>query len=120
MDGYLTVGAEGFIMAGRARADLFADCVGGIERGEMVSPFIASLEAQVRYCTVDELFGGGHPPDGFVALALAYRASGQTAPADVSEDEMQAIWRAQEAGARATAPTSYAERPGSWEDFDER
>ena len=73
--GYLDHDAESFILAGRARADLFSDCVGAIERGDIVSPFIASLEAQIRYCTVDDLYGTGHPPDGFVALALAYKAA---------------------------------------------
>lgn len=72
--GYLAHDAESFILAGRARADLFSDCIGAIERGEIISPWITSLEAQIRYCTVDDLYGTGHPPDGFVALALAYRA----------------------------------------------
>ena len=57
VDGYLTTEAEGFIMVGRQRADLFSDCVSAIERGDIVAPFIASLEAQVRYCTVDDLYG---------------------------------------------------------------
>jgi hypothetical protein len=75
VDGYLTEAATGFLMVGRARADLFSECVAGIERGELVSPVIDSLKGQLQYCTVDDLYGAGHPPDGFVALALAYRAA---------------------------------------------
>lgn len=73
--GYLAHDAEAFVMAGRARADLFAECVAAIERGDLVAPWIAALEAQLRYCSVDDLYGAGHPPDGFVALACAYRAA---------------------------------------------
>jgi len=75
--GYLTTAAEGVILTGRARADLWSNCIAGIERGEVVSPVIESLRGQVQYCTVDDLYGAGHPPDGFVALALAYRAAQQ-------------------------------------------
>ena len=75
VEGYMAHDAEGVILAGRARADLFANCVSAIERGEIVSPWITALEAQLRYCTVDDLYGAGHPPDGFVALALAYRGA---------------------------------------------
>ena len=75
VEGYMAHDAEGVILAGRARADLFANCVSAIERGEIISPWITALEAQIRYCTVDDLYGSGHPPDGFVALALAYRGA---------------------------------------------
>ena len=80
VDGYLEHNAVGMTLVGRARADLFSDCVSAIERGEIVSPYIEYLEAQIRYCTVDDLYGAGHPPDGFVALALAYKAAKHTPP----------------------------------------
>ena len=73
--GYMTQDADAIMLVGRARADLFSECIAGIERGDIVSPCIVSLEGQLRYCTVDDLYGTGHPPDGFVALALAYRAA---------------------------------------------
>jgi len=75
VDGYLTQPARGMVLAGRARADLFSECVAGLERHEIVSPMIDSLYSQLYYCTVEDLYGSGHPPDGFVALALAYRAA---------------------------------------------
>lgn len=74
VDGYLQHGVESFMMSGRARTDLFSECIAALERHEIVAPFITTLEAQIRYCTVDDLYGAGHPPDGFVALALAYHA----------------------------------------------
>src|SRR5262249_53987280 len=89
VDDLLTEDAEGLVMAGRARADLCSEGVKAIEHGEIVSPFIAALEAQVRYCTVDDLYGAGHPPDGFVALALAYCAA-KTRPVEVSNVSLAA------------------------------
>jgi len=67
--------AEACILVGRARQDMCSDCVAAIERGDIVSPCIAALEAPGRDCTVDDLYGAGPPPDGVVALALAYRAA---------------------------------------------
>jgi hypothetical protein len=33
------------------------------------------MESEHKYATVDDLYGGGHPPDSIVAGAMAYRAS---------------------------------------------
>lgn len=73
VDGYLEEAADGFLLVGKARSDLFSEWVNAIENGQVVSPYIESLEAQYRYCRVEDLYGSGHPPDGFVAGALAYR-----------------------------------------------
>jgi hypothetical protein len=73
--GYLTVSAEGLILVGRTRSDLFSEYISAIERGAIVSPFIAALESQHRFATIGDLYGAGHPPDGFVAGAMAWHAA---------------------------------------------
>lgn len=77
VEDYVEHDVTGLVFAGRSRADLFTECVAAIERGDIVSPVIDSLKAELQYCAVDDLSGAGHPPDGFVALALAYRAARQ-------------------------------------------
>lgn len=74
--GYLTRPATGFILVGRDRQDLFSEYVSAIERGEIESPIIASLQSEHKFVTTKDLYEpSGHPPDGVVAGALAYRAS---------------------------------------------
>jgi hypothetical protein len=80
IDGYLTMTAEKVIMAGRARSDLFSNYINAIEKGAIVSPYIEALHGQHLYVTVDDLYGSGHPPDGFIAGALAWHARGSQDP----------------------------------------
>lgn len=62
-------------LVGRQRGELFTNYIAAIEREEIVAPRVEPLYSQHKYCTNDDLFGSGHPPDGVVASALAYRAS---------------------------------------------
>lgn len=70
-------GVEGVTMVGRVRANLFTDYILGVEHEEVVSPRIVLLYNQHKFVTNDDLRPGGtgHPPDGFVACAMAYKAS---------------------------------------------
>ena len=70
---------EGVEMVGRRRQNLFTDYIIAIEHEEIVSPKIAVLYQQHKFVTNDDLKpgGSGHPPDGFVAGAMAYKASGR-------------------------------------------
>lgn len=73
---YLTRPAAPFLLVGRDRQDLFSEYVSAIERGEFEAPLIDSLAGEHRFCTTKDLYEpSGHPPDGVVACALAYRAS---------------------------------------------
>jgi hypothetical protein len=36
-----------------------------------VAPMIRYMHQEHLYCAVDDLYGRGHPPDSFVAAALA-------------------------------------------------
>lgn len=69
------VRAHGIIMAGRDRADLLSDYIGAIERGRIVAPFIAHMEAEHRLASRDIFRAGDeHLPDTIAAGALAWRA----------------------------------------------
>jgi hypothetical protein len=76
VEGYVTVEVDGIQMVGRTRSDLFSQVIGAIENNELVSPMIEVLEQQLRFVSINDLYGSGHPPDGFVALALAWHARG--------------------------------------------
>jgi hypothetical protein len=77
VDGYLNVEAEGVILSGQTRSDTFTKYIAAIENGTIVSPAIRYCEGEHRYCTNEDLMGSGHPPDSFVAGAMAFRASQQ-------------------------------------------
>jgi hypothetical protein len=70
---------EAFDMVGRARTRLFQEWIAALERGEFAGPLIESAYQAHRTVTFDDLYGSGHPPDEFIAAALAWRA-GSAAP----------------------------------------
>lgn len=72
---YTTTDAEAVILTGQDRADIFTQYIAAIENGSIESPKIKYCEGEHRYATNEDLRGAGHPPDSFVAGALAYRAS---------------------------------------------
>jgi hypothetical protein len=77
---YMKTPAQPFILVGRDRSDLFSEYVSAIERGEFEAPLIESLKAEHKFASTKDLYeSSGHPPDGIVAGALAYRAT-QIAP----------------------------------------
>lgn len=71
---YQEVNATGVVLSGQTRADVFTKYIAAIEHGAIESPAIQYCEAEHRYCTNEDLQGSGHPPDSFVAGALAYKA----------------------------------------------
>jgi hypothetical protein len=75
VDGFLNSNAEAVVLTGQDRADIFTQYIAAIENGSIESPKIKYCEGEHRYCTNDDLRGAGHPPDSFVAGALAYRAA---------------------------------------------
>lgn len=75
VDDYLTMPAEGIVLTGQQRADVFTDYIALIENGDIVSPLIHYAEAEHRYCTNNDLSGSGHPPDSFVAGAMVRQAA---------------------------------------------
>jgi hypothetical protein len=77
VEDYLEEEASAIKMHGMTRTQLFSDWILAIERGDVISPDIASLTADHLYATVDDLYrhsGKGHPPDSLVACAMAWRA----------------------------------------------
>lgn len=75
VDGYLEEPAEPVILSGRRRADIFSEYIRAIEDGEIKGPRVRQMWKEHRYCTWDDLYGAGHPPDSVVAGALAYYAA---------------------------------------------
>lgn len=75
--GYMQSDAEPFMMVGRPRADLVSECIADIEHGAIVGPWIRWAEAELKYATVDDVYGAGHLPDTLASLALARRAAHQ-------------------------------------------
>lgn len=72
---YQTSEAEGVKLVGQQRTDVFSKYITAIEGGVIESPRIRYCEGEHRYCVNDDLYGGGHPPDSFVAGAMAYKAA---------------------------------------------
>jgi len=70
----INVEARGVIMAGRDRADMISNYIGAIERGEIVAPFIAHMEAEHRLASRGIFQAGDeHLPDTIAAGALAWK-----------------------------------------------
>ena len=63
-----------FQMTGRQRRDLFISYIAALERHELKMPRLEPFYREHKYCSVDALYGSGHPPDTVVACALAYHA----------------------------------------------
>ena len=70
-----TEAVEDYEMVGKRRNDLFLNYIASIERNEYRAPRLASLYNAHKFVTNDDLFGSGHPPDEFVACALAHQAA---------------------------------------------
>lgn len=71
----LTVEAEGYTnWQGAKRIALFSEYISAIEKGDIVAPLSEPWYRAHKYVTNDDLYGNGHPPDEFIACALAYRA----------------------------------------------
>lgn len=70
---HLTVRATGFeSWAGKPRHILFNEYIAAVEQGRIVAPRVQAWYLAHKYVTNDDLFGSGHPPDEFVACALAW------------------------------------------------
>ena len=54
------------------RSGMFNDYIAAIESGLISYPMIKTAYEDHKYVTNDDLFGGGHPPDSFIAAALAW------------------------------------------------
>jgi len=75
VDDYIKVPAYGINLQSQVRADIFNEFIVAIERGDqMVFPFIESMYHDFKYASWEDIFGGKHPPDSFVAAALAWEA----------------------------------------------
>lgn len=72
---YQKADARGVVLTGQTRSDVFTKYIAAIENKTIESAAISYCEGEHRYCTNEDLMGSGHPPDSFVAGAMAYRAA---------------------------------------------
>jgi hypothetical protein len=75
VEDYQTANAEAVILSGQTRSDVFTKYIAAIENGTIRSAAIRYCEGEHRYCTNEDLMGSGHPPDSFVAGAMAFKAA---------------------------------------------
>lgn len=76
IDDFLADPVEAVVMVGMTRKDLFTNYFVAIEHEMIVAPRIVPLYRQHKFVRNDDIWRpGGHPPDGVVACAMAYKAS---------------------------------------------
>ncbi len=63
--------------SGRSRHDMFTEYVSAIEAGKIKYPRITLAYTEHKYCSLDDLYGRGHPPDSVVAGAIAWSMRGK-------------------------------------------
>lgn len=61
-----------FVLRGRQREAAFNEFVSGVEQRAMTGPRVKFAFEELKYATANDLYGSGHPPDSFVADALAW------------------------------------------------
>lgn len=83
----LTVPAQDVTLVGRLRADLFSNYIKRIENGELEAPRIDFAYSEHKFVSRDDLYGSGHPPDSFVAGAVAALGLPMSGPVVLFETE---------------------------------
>ena len=86
------------VLRGRDRESIFTEYIAGIEQAGMVSPRIKFAHNEHKYVTQKDLFGSGHPPDSFIAGAMAWsqRRVGhryQVRPANIVGSRKASPWK---------------------------
>lgn len=59
---------------GAARKDMFSEYISAIEGGKIAYPRQTQVYNEHKFCTLEDLYGKGHPPDSVVAGAIAWAA----------------------------------------------
>lgn len=60
------------VLRGRERETVFTEYIAGIEQNGIRSPRVEFCYNEHKFVTQADLYGGGHPPDSFIAGALAW------------------------------------------------
>lgn len=60
------------VLRGRERETVFTEYIAGIEQRALQSPRVKFCYNEHKFATTKDLFGSGHPPDSFIAGALAW------------------------------------------------
>jgi len=76
VDDYLEGEAEAVVGGGNKRANLFNRCIGHVDHGRVSLANIEFMRVQLRRTRNRDLYStAGHPPDPFIALAMACHAA---------------------------------------------
>lgn len=83
------------VLRGRERETVFTEYIAGIEQNGIRSPRVQFSYAEHKYVTIKDLYGSGHPPDSFIAGALAWSERRRTASYDIRPVSItrQSPWR---------------------------
>lgn len=84
------------VLRGRERESVFTEYIAGIEQFSIKSPRIQFAYSEHKYATQKDLFGSGHPPDTFIAGALAWSMRRKSATLYVSPGNItraESPWR---------------------------
>lgn len=92
------------VLRGRERESVFTQYIAGIEQEGMISPRIKYVYDEHKYVTNKDLYGSGHPPDSFIAGALAWSIRRKThrinvRPGNITRESSP--WRSSEEPIRA-------------------
>jgi hypothetical protein len=75
IEDFLSVPAFGVNLIGIERTNLFQRWIVGLEQGDFKAPRVEFAWRAHKFCTRNDLYGDGHPPDCFVGGALAWKAA---------------------------------------------
>lgn len=71
------------VLRGRERETVFTEYIAGIEQEAIKCPMTKFVYNEHKYVTQKDLFGTGHPPDSFIAGALAWSLRKRSTRTDV-------------------------------------
>lgn len=71
VEDFLTVRGTGIDLVGKIRSEIFEHWIAALEHRHFLAPRIEYAYREHRFVTVADLYGAGHPPDTFIAGALA-------------------------------------------------
>jgi hypothetical protein len=77
IDDYLETNSRGVNMVGKKRKDMLTDCIGTIERQQLVMPYIRYVYEELSQASWNDVYGSGHLPDALSALSLTLLGAGK-------------------------------------------
>lgn len=76
------------VLRGRERETVFTEYIAGIEQNALRCPRVMFAYNEHKFVTTKDLYGSGHPPDSFIAGALAWSLRKRSYKLDVRPTSM--------------------------------